>query len=81
MVIATWSEEQAVKVETIHGEAGNGQFEVVLKYTAPITIADNIIIGKETLRQVARKRNYNVTFLSQPFSAACNEECAYCEKV
>ena len=67
-------EEQTVKVETIHGEARKRQFEVVLKYTGPITIADNIIIGKETLRQVARKRNYNVTFLPQPFFTAYNEE-------
>ena len=67
--------EQGVKVETIHGESGHGQFEVVLWYTCPMVIGDTIIIAKETLRQVARKYNNNVTFLSQPFSTAYHEEC------
>ena len=44
---------QNVQLETIHAEAEAGQFELVLKYSDPLTIAENIITCRETLRQVA----------------------------
>lgn len=61
--------EKVVKVEIIHREAGQ-RVEIVLQYTDLITLADTIIIAKETLRHVARKYNYYVTFLPQPFFTA-----------
>lgn len=64
--VCDWLDSQGVQVETFHGEDGEGQFEVVIKYTDPVALADNIIIAKETLRQVSRKYNYDVSFLPQP---------------
>ena len=72
--ILDWLNSQGVEVETITGESGKGQFEVVLKYTNPIPLADNIITTKETLRQVARKYGYDVSFLPKPLSDGYDEQ-------
>ena len=72
-----WLDGQDVLVEAIHGEAGDGQYEIVLKYTDPVSLADKIIIVKETLRQVARKYNYEISFLPQPLSNGSDEPCGF----
>lgn len=61
-----WLDSQGVQVEKFHGEYGKGQFEVVIRYTDPVELADSIIIAKEILRQVSRKYDYDVCFLPQP---------------
>jgi len=62
---------QNVLLESLHGEAEAGQFEVVFKYSDPLRIAENIIIAKETLRHVSKKHNLEITFLPQPVCRHC----------
>ncbi|XP_027936750.1 protein fluG isoform X1 [Vigna unguiculata] len=52
-----------IAVEQIHGEAGKGQFEVVLKYTICTKAADNLIFTREVVRAIARKHGLLATFI------------------
>ncbi|KAL4573425.1 hypothetical protein LXL04_020230 [Taraxacum kok-saghyz] len=52
-----------IDVEQLHPEAGNGQFEVVLRYTTCTNAADNLIYAREVIRSVARKHGLLATFM------------------
>ena len=57
-------EEQDIEVELVHAESAPGQLEVVLAYlTNVMTLADNIVYAKETIRSVARKHKLRALFL------------------
>ncbi|KAI7739475.1 hypothetical protein M8C21_001017 [Ambrosia artemisiifolia] len=52
-----------IDVEQLHAEAGNGQFEIVLRYTSCTNAADNLIYAREAIRSVARKHGLLATFM------------------
>ncbi|XP_024990589.1 protein fluG isoform X2 [Cynara cardunculus var. scolymus] len=47
----------------LHAEAGNGQFEIALRYTTCTNAADNLIYAREVIRAVARKHGLLATFV------------------
>ena len=49
--------KQGVQIEVYHPEAANGQHELTLHYTDPLTAADQQIIVRETVKAVALKHN------------------------
>ncbi len=58
---------QNIAVEKIHHEVAPGQHELTIKYDDPLTIADQLIIAKQTIRSVCKLHNYKVTFMPKPF--------------
>ncbi|KAB2037772.1 hypothetical protein E1A91_D03G095300v1 [Gossypium mustelinum] len=47
----------------MHAEAGNGQYEMALGYTACTYAADNLIFMHEVVRAIANKHGLLATFL------------------
>jgi glutamine synthetase len=57
-------EEQEIEIELVHAESAPGQLEVVLSYhTNVMTLADNVVFARETIRSVARKHKLRALFL------------------
>ncbi|KAL1819524.1 hypothetical protein ACET3Z_014393 [Daucus carota] len=52
-----------IAVDQLHAESGNGQYEIVLGYTACFDAADNLIFTREIIRAVARKHGLLATFV------------------
>lgn len=52
-----------IDVEQLHAEAGNGQFEIALRYTTCTNAADNLIYAREVIRAVSRKHGLLATFM------------------
>ncbi|KAJ9552793.1 hypothetical protein OSB04_016838 [Centaurea solstitialis] len=52
-----------IDAEQLHAEAGSGQFEIALRYTACTNAADNLIYAREVIRAVARKHGLLATFV------------------
>ncbi|KAA8516596.1 hypothetical protein F0562_016898 [Nyssa sinensis] len=52
-----------ITVEQVHAEAGKGQFEMALGYTACTNAADNLVFTREVIRAVARKHGLLATFV------------------
>lgn len=47
----------------MHAEAGNGQYEMALGYTACTYAADNLIFMREVVRAIANKHGLLATFV------------------
>ncbi len=58
---------QNVMIEKIHHEVGPGQYEMSFKYNDALTIADQLIITKQTMRVLCKLNNLKVTFMPKPF--------------
>lgn len=58
---------QDVPVELIHGESASGQYEVVLKHTDALRMADSIIIARETIAAIAKKHGQRATMVPKPY--------------
>lgn len=52
-----------IPVDQLHAESGNGQYEIVMGYTACSDAADNLIFTREVIRAVARKHGLLATFV------------------
>ncbi|MEM3549858.1 MAG: glutamine synthetase family protein [Candidatus Bathyarchaeia archaeon] len=61
-------ESMGVVVEKMTAEYGPGQYEVNMRYSDPLTAADNFTTYREVWRGVARKFNLVATFMPKPFS-------------
>ncbi|XP_078427645.1 nodulin/glutamine synthase-like protein [Wolffia australiana] len=57
-----------IKVEQLHAEAANGQFEIAMGYSICTNSADNLIYAREAIRSVSRKHGFLATFVPK-FSA------------
>lgn len=66
-IIASKLEELDIKLESIHHEASNNQYEITFKFGDPIKIADEVTLIKQTLKQVAEENNCYVCFMPKPF--------------
>jgi glutamine synthetase len=58
---------QKVTIEKIHHEVGPGQYEMSFKYNDALTIADHLIITKQTMQALCQLNNLKVTFMPKPF--------------
>ncbi|KAJ4826933.1 hypothetical protein Tsubulata_013395 [Turnera subulata] len=52
-----------IKVEQLHAESGNGQFELAMGHTICIDAADDLIFTREIIRATARKHGLLATFV------------------
>ncbi len=59
---------QGLPIDTVVSEAAPGQFEVNLKHRAdPLAAADDAIMLKRLIRELARKHGLTATFMAKPF--------------
>lgn len=60
--------ELNIELESIHHEASKNQYEINFKFGNPVKIADEIMLIKQSLKQVAEKNNCYVSFMPKPFA-------------
>lgn len=60
--------EMDLGVEKIHHEVGKGQFEVSLRKDNALTIADAILIAKDSLQILGKNYNKKISFMPKPFA-------------
>ncbi|WP_245293173.1 glutamine synthetase family protein [Mongoliimonas terrestris] len=59
---------QGLPLDTIVSEASPGQFEVNLKHRPdPLAVADDAVMLKRLIQEVARKHHLRATFMAKPF--------------
>ncbi|CAG8506257.1 15610_t:CDS:2 [Acaulospora colombiana] len=56
-----------IVVEQCHSESAYGQFEVVTGPSTPLTTADNCVLTRNTIYDVASQFGLKATFVSKPF--------------
>lgn len=61
-------EEFGIRVEALHSEYGPAQIEVILEYDDTLTIADNTVIARNAIKEIARKNGYYATFMAKPWA-------------
>lgn len=54
-----------IPLEAIHTEYGPGQMEVILEYSDALTNADNTIIARNAIKEIARKNGLYASFMAQ----------------
>jgi glutamine synthetase len=57
-----------IPIEAIHTEYGPGQMELILQYSDALTNADNAVIAKNAVKEIARKKGLYATFMAFPFN-------------
>jgi len=62
------AERAGLSVEQLHAEYGEGQFEVSLSPTDPLTAADNAVLARVVAARAARRHDLAVSFSPQPFA-------------
>ena len=68
-----WAAADAVglPLETAISEYAPGQMELTLKYRAdPLRVADDVVLYKRLVKQVARRHDMLATFMAKPFADA-----------
>lgn len=62
------AERVDLPLEQIHAEYGEGQFELSLSPTDPLTAADNVVLARLIACRVGRRHQLGVSFSPQPFA-------------
>jgi glutamine synthetase len=65
--IVTALDAQGMTVEQYYPELGWGQQELSIRHTPALRAADNLLLYRETVRSVARRRGLNVSFAPKPW--------------
>jgi len=60
-------EEMGIAVESSHHEQGPGQNEIDIKYSDPVSSADNVITYKFVVRTIAERNGLFASFYPKPF--------------
>jgi glutamine synthetase len=61
-------ERIGISVEFSHHEVAPGQQEIDLRYADALTMADNIMTFRHTIKEVALSQNVHATFMPKPFT-------------
>jgi glutamine synthetase len=56
-----------IPIEAIHTEYGPGQIELILEFSDALKSADNTIIARNSIKEIARKNGLYATFMAQPW--------------
>jgi len=54
-----------IPIEAIHPEYGPGQMEIILEYSDALTSADNTVIARNAIKEIARKNGLYATFMAR----------------
>lgn len=68
-------EKQGLKIEQYYPELGHGQQELSIRYDDALNAADNHILYRETVRNVAWQNGYLVSFAPKPFEDQAGNGC------
>lgn len=68
-------ESQGMQVENYYPELGHGQQELSIRFDDALTSADNHIVYRETVRNVAFKHGFIVSFAPKPFANQAGNGC------
>ncbi|MFD2417134.1 glutamine synthetase family protein [Amycolatopsis pigmentata] len=66
--LAGTAEAVGLPVEQVHAEYGDGQFELSLSPTDPVTAADNVVLARILIGRVARRHGLAASFSPLPFA-------------
>lgn len=66
--IYTWAKEQGLGLDVVVHEEGTAQFEFNFDHGDPLTLADQVIVFKRTVKAAAEKHNLTATFMAKPIS-------------
>ncbi len=58
--------EQNINVEKLHHEVAPGQFEISIKYDDALSIADQVLLAKQTIKTIAQTEGMLATFMPKP---------------
>jgi glutamine synthetase len=61
-------EDFGIPVEAMHTEYGPGQIELILEFCDALTSADNTIIARNAIKEIARDNGMYATFMALPWS-------------
>ncbi|MDR1916214.1 MAG: glutamine synthetase family protein [Synergistaceae bacterium] len=61
-------EDFGIPIEAIHTEYGPGQMELILEFSDALTNADNTIIARSAVKEIARKNGKYATFMALPWA-------------
>lgn len=67
--------EQGLRIGVVHPEAGHGQQEISLMHEEALKAADNQIVYRETVRNVAWRHGYHASFAPKPFEGQSGNGC------
>lgn len=73
-IIATMT-AQGLRIGVVHPEAGHGQQEISLMHEDALRAADNQIVYRETVRNVAWRHGYYASFAPKPFEGQSGNGC------
>jgi glutamine synthetase len=59
-------EEMGIKVEYSHHEVAYSQHEIDLRYTDALTMADNVMTHRITVKEIAHRYGFYATFMPKP---------------
>ncbi|MDR3331425.1 MAG: glutamine synthetase family protein [Synergistaceae bacterium] len=60
-------EDFGIPIEALHTEYGPGQMELILEFSDALTNADNTIIARNAVKEIARKNGKYATFMALPW--------------
>lgn len=73
--IITALEAQGIGIEQYHPEVGHGQHELSISHSDGLRAADNYLIYRETVRNVAYRHNMYASFAPKPFPEQAGSGC------
>lgn len=68
-------EDYGIPLEALHIEYGPAQIEIIPEYDDALTMADNTLILKNAVREIARKHGLYATFMPKPWEGQSG--CGY----
>lgn len=57
-----------IAIDSLHHEAGPGQYEIDFAPLSPMSLADTLILAKYIVREVAAEAEFNATFMPRPIA-------------
>ncbi|MDA3811322.1 MAG: glutamine synthetase family protein [Spirochaetaceae bacterium] len=64
-----------IPIESRKGEAGKGQYEIGLKYTSPIAMADSHMVYKNGAKSIAEANGKSITFMAKYSDSDAGSSC------
>jgi len=68
-------EQAGIPIESSKGEWGRGQHEINFVYDEPLRVADNHVIFKQGLKEIAAQQGRSVTFMSKFQASEAGSSC------
>ncbi len=65
-LVYDWAEIQGLDMDTASHESGPGQLEINFDHGDPLTLADQVLMFKRTVKEAAAAHNMTATFMAKP---------------